>query len=447
MLQNFIFIAFAFIFVLLNGFFVAAEFAIVKLRHTQIAQLQKTAGLRGRILAIIHQHLDAYLSACQLGITLTSLALGWIGEPAFTTLLHPLFDLFDIQSPQIIRTLSIAFAFFIISFLHIVVGELAPKSLAIRQAQKIGLAVALPLYGFYWLTYPLIWILNKSANFILNVSGLSQNAKQVDAAYSPEEIRLILHSRHASTSTHNEVFNMVSHALELNNLKVADLMHPINEMTIISSESNLEEIWQLIRHHRYSRYPYKNAETQKFEGILYIKDILLSQKLIDSAEDIRTLLRDIEYVTRKTPLTDLLRRFQLGASHFSLVMTHSKEVVGFITLEDILETVVGDIEDEYRQANRGMATLTDGSILIKGDAPIYRLERALNIDVEVPDTVNSIAGLLMWHTHDIPKEGDRIEFADFDIVVKRMKGPKILLTKVISKKTPPEEAFSEVIEE
>lgn len=434
MLQHFTFIILAFIFVLLNGFFVAAEFAIVKLRHTQVAQLRKTTGLRGKILATVHHHLDAYLSACQLGITLASLALGWIGEPAFSTILHPVFDLLKIDSPQIISTISIAMAFFIISFLHIVVGELAPKSLAIRQAQKVGLAVALPLYGFYWLTYPLIWILNKSANLILRITRLSQNTHQIDTAYSPEEIRLILHSRHASTSAHRDVFNMVTHALELNNLKVADLMHPINEMTIISSDHSIEEIWQIIRHHRYSRYPYYNAETQKFEGILYIKDMILSQKSLENTEDIHSLLRDTEYVTRKTPLTDLLRRFQLGASHFSLVMTHSKEVVGFITLEDILETVVGDIEDEYRQANRGMVTLSDDSLLIKGDAPLYRLERALNIEIKVPDSVNSIAGLLMWRLHDIPEEGDRIEFEDFDIVVKRMKGPKILLTKVMSKK-------------
>lgn len=434
MLQELIFIFLAFIFVLLNGFFVAAEFAIVKLRHTQVAHLQKTYGIRGKILALVHQHLDAYLSACQLGITLASLALGWIGEPAFATVLHPLFEMLDIESPNLIKTISIAFAFFIISFLHIVIGELAPKSMAIRQAEKVALATALPLYGFYWLFYPIIWILNGSANLILRLGGLNQHFEPSDNEYSKEEIRLILHARHAATAQHKTSLNIVSHALELDQLKVADLMHPINEMTIISSDQSLEEILQLIRHHRYSRYPYRNAETQKFEGILYIKDVLLNTKTLETTEDLKTLLRDVEYVTRKTLLTDLLHRFQLGASHFSLVVAHNTEAIGFITLEDILETVVGDIEDEYRQANRGMLSLSDGSILIKGDAPVYRLERALNIEIDVPDNVNSIAGLLMWHTNDIPKEGDCIEFEDFDIVVKRTKGPKILLTKVISKK-------------
>jgi CBS domain containing-hemolysin-like protein len=433
MLQNFAFIIFAFIFVFLNGFFVAAEFAMVKLRHTQVAQLQKNRGIRGSILAKVHHHLDAYLSACQLGITLTSLALGWIGEPAFATILHPLFALFKIDSPTLISTISIAVAFFIISFLHIVIGELAPKSLAIRQPEKIALATALPLYGFYWLTYPVIWTLNGSANLILRITGLQQSFQHADNTYSAEEIRLILHSRHAASNA-NQGLNIVSHALELGNLKVADLMHPANEMTVISSDSSVEEIFQLIRHHRYSRYPYRNAETHQFEGILYIKDLLLSHKPIERVEDMRALLRDVEYVTRKTPLTDLLHRFQLGASHFSLVRAHGNEVVGFITLEDILEMVVGDIEDEYRQANRGMVTLTDGSLLIKGDAPVYRLERALNIEIDMPDDINSVSGLLMWRTDDIPKEGDRIEFEEFDIVVKRMKGPKILLTKVISKK-------------
>jgi CBS domain containing-hemolysin-like protein len=435
MLQNLAFIVFAFIFVFLNGFFVAAEFAMVKLRHTQVAQLQKTRGIRGRILAKVHHSLDAYLSACQLGITLTSLALGWIGEPAFATILHPLFALFNVDSPKLISTISIAVAFFIISFLHIVIGELAPKSMAIRQPEKMSLATALPLYGFYWLTYPVIWALNSSANLILRITGLNQSFQHADNTYSAEEIRLILHSRHASSSKASKGLNMVSHALELSHLKVADLMHPANEMTVISSDSSVEEIFQLIRHHRYSRYPYRNAETHQFEGILYIKDLLLSPKPVESIDDIHALLRDAEYVTRKTPLTDLLRRFQLGASHFSLVMAHGDEVVGFITLEDILEMVVGDIEDEYRQANRGMVNLADGSLLIKGDAPVYRLERALNIEIDMPEEINSVSGLLMWRMGDIPKEGDRIEFEDFDIVVKRMKGPKILLTKVISKKS------------
>lgn len=432
MLQSSFLVILALLLVVLNGFFVAAEFGMVKLRHTQVVQLRKSAGWQGRILAKVHHDLDAYLSACQLGITLMSLGLGWIGEPAFVQLLAPLLAWLGITSPAVVSSVSIAIAFSFISFLHIVVGELVPKSMAIRQPEKISLWTAIPLYGFYWLMYPAIWLLNASANVILRLSGLYKSFQHSENTYSTEEIRLILHSRQP-TKAHADGLSMVSHALDLGHLKVADLMHPANEMTVISSSSSIEEIMQLIRHHRYSRYPYRNEETHRFEGILYIKDLLLSNKPVETVEDITDLLRDAEYVTRKTPLKYLLQRFQRGATQFAFVTAHGSEVVGFITLEDILETIVGDIDDEYRQANRGMINLKDGSLLIKGDAPIYRLERALSIEIDAPENINSVSGLIMWRINDIPKEGDKIEFDAFDIIVKRMKGPKILLVKVMLK--------------
>ena len=171
-MENILLIVAALFLVALNGFFVAAEFGLVKLRQTRIRAIVKTQGLRGRILATVHNQLDAYLSACQLGITLASLGLGWIGEPAFASLLEPLFALLGVSSPELIHGVSFVFAFVIISFLHIVVGELAPKSMAIRNPERIGLWCAMPLYGFYWTMYPAIWLLNLSANWVLRITGL-----------------------------------------------------------------------------------------------------------------------------------------------------------------------------------------------------------------------------------------------------------------------------------
>jgi CBS domain containing-hemolysin-like protein len=204
-------------------------------------------------------------------------------------------------------------------------------------------------------------------------------------------------------------------------------------MTIISSDNSVDEIYQIIRQHRYSRYPYRNEETHEFDGILYIKDLILNPDPLETVEDVTDLLREPESVTRKVPIVELLKRFKGGASHFAFVTAHGGEVIGFITMEDVLEVIVGDIEDEYRQANRGMVALKGGAILIKGDAPIYRLERALNLDIDVPENVNSVSGLLMWKTGDILKEGDRVEFDDFEVTVKRTKGPRILLAKVTLK--------------
>src|SRR5438067_2947037 len=190
-MHNILLVVMALLLVVLNGFFVAAEFGIVTLRKTRVRAIAKTAGLRGRILLKVHGQLDAYLSACQLGITLASLGLGWVGEPAFASLLEPVFGLVGVTSPQIIHGVSFVIAFGVISFLHIVVGELAPKSLAIRIPEAVGLWSALPLYGFYWAMYPAIWLLNASANMVLRVAGLS-GAGSHETHYSNEELKMIL---------------------------------------------------------------------------------------------------------------------------------------------------------------------------------------------------------------------------------------------------------------
>ncbi|MCA0254395.1 MAG: CNNM domain-containing protein [Proteobacteria bacterium] len=184
-------IVIALVFVFLNGFFVAAEFAMVKLRYTRVQMLERTAGWRGAILAKVHTNLDAYLSACQLGITLSSLGLGWVGEPAFSHLLTPLLHTLDITSAKIISMVSLSSAFLIISFLHIVVGELMPKTIAIRQAEKISLWTAIPLYWFYWLAYPAIYCLNATSNALLRLFRLDASHK-AEHAYTSEEIKLIL---------------------------------------------------------------------------------------------------------------------------------------------------------------------------------------------------------------------------------------------------------------
>src|SRR5690606_17444763 len=188
MLDNLLYIIVALLLVLLNGFFVAAEFGLVKLRQTQARALADAHGWRGRVLISVHQHLDAYLSACQLGITFASLGLGWVGEPAFARLLEPLFAHFGGVGADTLHVVSFVFAFTVISFLHIVLGELAPKSLAIRRTEPVALWTAAPLYAFYWIMYPAIRVLNASANATLRLAGVSVE-QQHEARYSREELK------------------------------------------------------------------------------------------------------------------------------------------------------------------------------------------------------------------------------------------------------------------
>jgi len=237
-MHNVLLVLLALFLVALNGFFVAAEFGIVTLRRTRIRAIAKTQGLRGRILAKVHGQLDAYLSACQLGITLASLGLGWVGEPAFAGLLEPLFGAIGVTSQELIHGVSFVVAFSVISFLHIVVGELAPKSMAIRNPEAVGLWSAIPLYGFYWTMYPAIYLLNASANWVLRLAGLSGKGGH-DAHYSSEELKLILRTSQPGEKFTRDERNILAQSLDFEQMTVSDLMRPINEVIALHASNTL----------------------------------------------------------------------------------------------------------------------------------------------------------------------------------------------------------------
>lgn len=413
----------ALLLVLLNGFFVAAEFGLVKLRQTRVRSIAKSMGFRGRVLLTVHQHLDTYLSACQLGITLASLGLGWIGEPAFARLLLPLFEFFNITSPHIIHGVSFFFAFFLISYLHIVVGELAPKSMAIRMPEKVSLWTAPGLYAFYWMMYPAIWVLNASSNKVLKWLGLDVNAGG-DSHYSPEELRLILRG-HSSTQKKRDSWNPMVQVLDFGNLEIADLMRPINEVVAIYKSASLEENMATVARNRFSRYPYFDVDKKTVLGIVHLKDLFLAEQE-GKPLDLETHLRQVEFVPPNMPAVELFTRFRKGAPHFALVGHKGSKPVGFLTLDNLLSALIGQIRDEFRENENDWSLLEDGRLLGKGSLPLYTLGTALGIELD-SDEVESIGGLIMQKLGDVPVEGQKIEFAQFDAVVQKMNGPRIVL--------------------
>ncbi len=433
-MENILLVLAALILVALNGFFVAAEFSLVKLRPTRIRAIAKKHGLPGRILAKVHTQLDAYLSACQLGITLASLGLGWIGEPAFAGLLVPLFDLAGVSSPEIIHGISFAFAFFVISFLHIVVGELAPKSMAIRSPDQIGLWSALPLYGFYWLMYPAIWVLNASANWVLRLAGLN-NAHAHDAHYSADELKLILRSSRPSGKFSHDEWNVLAQTLDFSELEVADLMRPLHEVAALDRSKSLQDNMQTVARSRFSRYPYFDGK--QVLGIIHLKDLFLAQQEGKSIDNWNDYLRPVQHVAPRMPALELFRRFRAGAPHFVIVGEAGKKPEGFLTLDNLLSALVGEIRDEFRQSDNDWTRLDDGTLIGKGSLPIYTLERNLGIDIENEEFdlegAASVGGLIMVKLGEIPKEGQRIAFAQFDIAIKKMNGPRIVLVQVYPK--------------
>ena len=425
-------VVFALFLVLLNAFFVAAEFAIVRLRATKVEALAEQHGWRGHILRTVHNQMDAYLSACQLGITLASLGLGWVGEPAFAHLLEPLLGAIGLDSPKLVHGIAFFTAFSIISYLHIVVGELAPKSWAIRKPELLSLWTAAPLYLFYWAMYPAIFLLNASANAILRIAGQGEPGPHHEHHYSRDELKLILHSSRA-TDPSDQDMRVLASAVEMGELEVVDWANSREDLVYLELNAPLDEVFSVFRRHKYSRYPVYDEAIGEFVGVLHIKDLLLHLSLLEmlpSALKLGELMHPIERVGRHMPLSTLLEQFRQGGSHFALVEEADGKVIGYLTMEDVLEALVGDIQDEHRKAERGILAYQPGKLLVRGDTPLFKVERLLGVDLDHIEA-ETLAGLVYETLKRMPEAEEVLEVDGLRIIVKKMKGPKIVLAKVL----------------
>jgi CBS domain containing-hemolysin-like protein len=428
-MNNLLLISIAVLLVVLNGFFVAAEFGLVRLRPTRIRAIAKTQGWQGRMLAKVHAKLDAYLSACQLGITLASLGLGWVGEPAFAELIAPLLSQMGIHAPELVHSIAFVIAFSVISFLHIVAGELAPKSLAIRSPEKTGLLSAAPLYVFYRLMYPAIWLLNVSANMVLRMLGMHQ-VHGHDPHYTAEELKLILRSNRQSDKFTKDEWNVLASTLDFSELEVSDLMRPLNELIALHANKSLNENLKAVCQKHFSRFPYFDRNGVEVLGVIHLKDLFFAQLEGKAIDDLRQYLRPVQYVSANTPALELFRKFRTGAANFAIVGQKNRMPQGFITLDNLLNAMVGEIRDEFRPNITEWSRLDDGSIIAKGSLAIFSLERILGIDVENEelelDNEVSVGGLILAKLGDIPSEGQRIEFRQFDVIIDKMQGSRIM---------------------
>lgn len=422
-MHNFSLTLIALALVLLNGFFVAAEFAIVKLRQTQAEELSGIHGWKGRILLKVRSNLDAYLSACQLGITLASLGLGWIGEPAFARLIEPLLLYFGTGSPEAVQGISFAAAFTVISFLHIVLGELAPKSVAIRMPESISLWTAAPLYVFYWIMYPFIWVLNASTNLFLRSMGVAMAAAGEDV-HSVEELKKVFAASHVHGELGSDSARLLAHAMELDELTAGDLMRPDSEMVRLDLGADIETNLALIRKYRYSRYPVYEGEPDNIIGVIHIKDLITTRGKPGDTLVLKPHVKSALLVDQSMPASRILHYFREGWPHFAMIINEYGTVEGFVTLDHILEALIGKIQDEFRHRSPSWEKLPDGRFLGSGSLPIYSLERLLDIDIDAED-VNSVGGLVQHKLEKIPKVGDTVKFDAFEIEVKEMDGTRI----------------------
>jgi CBS domain containing-hemolysin-like protein len=409
--------------VFLNGFFVAAEFAIVKLRRTQADELAKSHGIRGRTLRTVRTHLDAYLSACQLGITLASLGLGWIGEPAFARLLEPVFQRFGITDPEVVHSIAFFVAFAFISFMHIVLGELAPKSVAIRRAEQVSLNTALPLYLFYWAMYPFIYVLNGAANVIVRRLGV-ELASEGDAVHSVEELRSVLKASHRHGELGPVETQILVHGLELGELQVGDLMRPLAELVWIPAGSDIDQVLSEVRSSRYTRYPVRDTESGRFTGLLHIKDLITADERLRDIRDLTPYLRRLPYFAEDSALPRVLAAFRAGDPHFAIVTNAHGTEIGFVTFEHVVEALFGPVEDEFAKKSPAWQRAGDGSVSGVGSLSLLSLEDALGRRVPEVD-VNSVGGLVIERLGRLPTAGERVRFPDFEVEILSMDGPRI----------------------
>lgn len=427
--------------VLLNGFFVAAEFALVKIRDTQLETLVSTGYRRARVARRIVHNLDAALSATQLGITLASLGLGWVGKPVFATLLAPLIRHFNIE-PSEADWVAFAVGFTVITFLHIVVGELAPKSLAIQKPLPTSLCVAQPLHWFYKLFYPAIWLLNHAAFWLLRRCGI-QPASESELIHSEEEIRLILGKsrRYAKGSTLGQ--DIALNAFALRQRRAWEVMRPRHEIVCLNAEDTIDECVALAQQARYSRYPLcEEGDLDKTLGVVHSKDLLGLQHKAARGRDLETVAHKIIFVPKRARLEGLLSLFLQCNLHLALVVNEFGSTVGLITLENVLEELVGPIEDEFHHEEAHLRQTGEKTWELSGSLPLRKLRELIGRPVEETPNVFTVSGLIIQRLGRFPRLRDVLALDGWELRVEEIAGTRITRIKA-TRRTEGETTFIE----
>lgn len=332
----------------LTGFFVATEFAIVKVRSSRIDQLIAEGKTGANAAKHVITHLDEYLSACQLGITITALGLGWLGEPTVEAMLHPLFDRWGIN-PSVSHILSFGIAFASVTFLHVVVGELAPKTIAIQKAEAIAVAFSKPIIWFYKIMYPFIWVLNGSARLLAGLFGLKP-ASEHEMAHSEEELRILLSESYESGEINQNELTYVNNIFEFDERLAKEIMVPRTEIVSLDISDTIETIIKVIQQEKYTRYPVIEGEKDNVLGMINIKEILTARLTeTDGDQDaiLSKYMKPIIRVIETIPIHDLLVKMQKERIHMAILIDEYGGTSGLVTVEDILEEIVGDIRDEF----------------------------------------------------------------------------------------------------
>jgi CBS domain containing-hemolysin-like protein len=415
--------------VLLNAFFVAAEFAIVKVRSTRVQELVRENVRGSAAVQNAIGDLDAYLSATQLGITLASLGLGWIGEPAFSSIVTPVLTTFGVWSDKVIHSVSLTVAFALITFLHIVLGELAPKSLAIRRPEETSLLVAPLLRLFYRVFYPALWFLNSSSSFFLRMLRITP-ASESELAHSEEELRLLLAESHRTGTLSASKRKLLENVFDYTRRSAKHIMVPRADIVYLTLLRPLAQNLETIRQTQHTRYPLCSDDIDHVVGMIHAKDLFQPVEGLRDSNDLMKVKRDILFVPENRPLELLQRDFQQKRVHMAVVVDEYGGTSGLVTLEDILEEIVGEIQDEFDTEAPRMESTPEGYV-VDGLVLLEEIFSRLGIAPTENDS-STLGGYVIARLGRMARLGDFVALDGYVAKVIEMKGrrvSKLLLTK------------------
>ena len=418
-----------FFLVFLNGFFVAAEFALVKVRRSRIEELKEEGHFTARIAAELLDKLDSYLSACQVGITFASLGLGWVGEPFIAKQLEPVIKSFGIQSEAVLHGIAFAIAFGIITYLHIVVGEMAPKSLSLRLSEKIALWSALPLFLFYKAFMPFIYVLNSSALFLLRLVGVKSPAES-EMAHSQEELHYILEYSARSGHLTGRAAEIMDNVLSLHDKIAKQIMIPRTAVAYLSTTNTYNENLHITQETQHTRYPLCENDLDNIIGIVHIKDVLAATVNGEKGLRMKKLKRDVNFYPETIHLDALFQEFQRTKPHMAVLIDEYGGTTGIVTLEDVLEELVGEIYDEFDQPVSLIRQVGRRQYLIDGLCTVKMCEEQLNVKFPEFD-VETVGGAIFSIVGHMPKNGHRLEVDFGEIIIEEIDRQRISKVRLI----------------
>ncbi|WP_066251854.1 hemolysin family protein [Neobacillus drentensis] len=412
-----------------TALFVASEFAMVKVRTTRIDQLLSEGNPKAEAAKKVISNLDGYLSATQVGITIISLILGWLGEPTIRELLNPIFQW--IQLPLSLKhIISFIIAFIVITYFHVVIGELSPKTIAIQKAEEILLFFARPLILFHKLMYPFIWILNHSARFVTGLFGI-QPASGQDMVLSEEELRLILSQSYESGEINQSEYRYMNRIFEFDNRIAKEIMVPRTELITLSRDASMEEIIEIVKEEKYTRYPLIDGDKDNILGVVNIKEVLTDciQQKCTGERPLIPYLKPVIHVIETIPIQELLVKLQKNRSHMAVLSDEYGGTAGIVTVEDILEEIVGEIRDEFDLDELPLVQKeADGHFILDGKVLISEVNDLLGTTLDEED-VDTIGGWFLTQKFDVHK-GDFIENDGFVFKINEIEGHHILYIEV-----------------